>query len=742
MFDRRLRFLLAFSFLAGTIIIGRLFQLQIVQGDAFRRQADALLVRPPRALPPIRGRILDRNGRPLASDEPAVDACVHYGALSMNKRYIDALARRVRREPPFASRTLADAREEVMRRLRDMWSTLAEVCDAPPAELADRRDQICRRIETIRDHVWNAQKKAGIEAPRKSVRLMEESLFHPIVRDLPPENRIRLELELTDLPFLRLEPAVRRRTDAPPSMAHLIGRLGQVSPQQIESDPFEEDSRRRYLPGELAGTSGVERLAEDALRGTRGMELRDLDGNLLEQAQPMDGRDTRLTIDTDLQQTLYELLESAVKAHPPSTGAACVVIGLPSREILALVSYPAYEPVALATDFRKLRDDTRRRPLWPRALAIEYPPGSIIKPASLLVGLAGGRIRPDTHVECRGKLFSETEAWRCWTVWRHLDPHGTLDGIGAIQHSCNIFFYTLGQNVGAERLTRGLREMLYGPGATADDATWAGTGMAEEAAGLIPSPTRLGRSFRPADGRNYAIGQGELQITPLQAANLMATIACGDFLPPTLLQGDAPRTPQPFPNIRDEHWRIARTGLYKCVNEPGGTAHPQGQVAAVAVCGKTGSAQTVARIAARRYVFEVEPGRRRDAVAPTVEAARERLGLPADARPIEQPIVEKWPPNEPEKNAPPTHAWFAGYAPREDPKVAISVVIEYAGSGGKVAAPVGRRVFNAILRSRRGYLLPDGAYTGPLDFPDEQDADADATPDLDPDVTPSAAETE
>jgi len=716
--------------LAGCVVLtARLFHLQVAQGEAFRQQADALMLRAPLGLPPVRGRILDRQGALLASDEPSVNLCVHYGALSLSGRYLDAAARRMRRDPPFADRSVAEVRDELVRRLRGAWSELSDICDVPLSEIADRRDRVCRRVDAIREHVWKAQQAAGIDGPLKSVRIAEEAAFHPILLDLTPEQRTRIELRLSGLPFMRLEPAVRRATAAPISMMHLLGRLGQVSPEQIAADPDAENERRRYQPGERAGVGGVERLAESTLRGTRGEEVRDLDGNLVEQDEPVDGRDVRLTIDAVLQQTLYELLGRAVAAHPPSTGAACAILSLPRREVLALVSYPSYDARTFTDDFDSLRDDTRRRPLWPRALAIEYPPGSIIKPASLLIGLASGRVRPETTVECRGKLFANSDAWRCWTVWRDMPPHGVLDGAGAIQHSCNIFFYTLGQNLGAARLTQGLRELIYGPGATGPDARWPGLGLIEEAGGLIPSPERLKREFRPADGRNYAIGQGELQITPLQAAMLMATVACGNFLPPSILENDAARVPQTFAGIQSDYWRIVRGGLYHCVNSPGGTAYPGGKVGAVAVCGKTGSAQSVPRIATRRFVFETAPGRRREAVAPTIEAARERLDLPADAKPIEQKPVQFWPPPETGKTSTATHAWFAGYAPRDDPKIAMAVVIEYAGSGGKVAAPVGRRIFHALLRNPRGYLLPDGGYQGPADFPDEDaDSSSGATP--------------
>src|SRR5262249_19539670 len=160
-----------------------------------------------------------------------------------------------------------------------------------------------------------------------------------------------------------------------------------------------------------------------------------------------------------------------------------------------------------------------------------------------------------------------------------------------------------------------------------------------------------------ADSRNYAIGQGELEVTPLQAANLMATIACGDFLDPTLVVSGMPRTPRRFPSIRPEHWALVRTGLYLCVNQPGGTAFPEAQLDSMLVCGKTGSAQSVPQVISWHYEFQSTDGERLSINAPTLATARERLGLAPDVRPVVRKALDKQPENAEGKDGPPTHAW-------------------------------------------------------------------------------------
>ncbi|MFO0972263.1 MAG: penicillin-binding transpeptidase domain-containing protein [Phycisphaerae bacterium] len=573
------------------------------------------------------------------------------------------------------------------------------------AELRARRDAVCRRVESLRQYVWRARAERGFDEALEDVRLAEDEMRHAIIRDVSPEVRAQIELQLGDGGFARIEPSVHRVATDEPALCHIIGKLGEVSARQLEADPFREDEFRRYAPGDLVGVSGVEACAETALRGGRGERLRDLDGRVLSQTDASDGQDVPLSIDVDLQVKIAALLTDAVAANPPSTGAACVVLDVRTREVLALVSVPTFDPRTLATDYRTLRDDARARPLLFRAVAEEYPPGSICKPLALLAGMATGGIDPRQTVECRGRLFDNVDAWFCWTQWRQLPPHGTVDAIGAIQHSCNIYFYQLGQRVGGRRLTDFYRGVFQA----------ARLGLPEERDGNVPTEAELiatrGHGFSPSDGRNFALGQGEIQITPLQAANLFATIAAGELRAPTLIHNDPrPRPALPLPGVRREHWDVLREGLFRCANQPGGTAFEGARMDELVVCGKTGSAQCVPRVVEWEVTFGDDDGARHVVNAHTIESARERLNRRARERPVARRAVARWPALErAERGSMPTHAWFAGFAPREDPRIAVALVIEFGGSGGKVAAPVGRRVFETLLDSPGGYLVQDAA---------------------------------
>ena len=712
MFERRLTIVLLIPVLGGAVIVARLYELQVVRGEAYQRRADEALVSPRRYLPPLRGRILDRSGKILVSDEPAHDVTVHYGALSMSASYLQRLANNLRRrDPSRQGASSAELESEVQRRIAKMWNALARASDTPLSALVERRNKTCASVENLRRYIWNARRRRGFEEPIEKLRLREEDLFHPMLRGVSPEVRTQIEVAVSDLPFVRIEPSVRRvwRDDTEP-LCHVLGVLGQVTNRQIKDDPFSNDPLRAYRAGGEAGVTGIERLAESTLRGKRGFEDRFLDGALKERRLAVDGSDVRLSIDLDLQRGIAGVLREAVAEDVNRTGAACAVIDVQSREILALVSVPTYAKSQLEDAYRALRDDAEHRPLLFRAVMEEYQPGSIVKPVVLLAGFRHHLVDPDHTIFCDGSFIAGSPNWHCWTHWKGLSGHGDIAAEEAIMHSCNVYFYGLGQRLNARRLTEFFADFVYGPERA--PAERRGTGLIEERAGIIPTidwiRRRRNRGYRVADGRNYAIGQGEMQITPMQAANIFATLAAGRFQSPTIIANDPrPRPAQAIPGVSREAWQMARRGLFRCVNEAGGTAFRYARLEDLEICGKTGSAQCVARAVEQRFTFELEDGNEEFAVAPTVEAAREILGLPQSTRCRKHKVLKRWPPPRPEHNEPPTHSWFAGFAPYSNPKVAVAVIVEHGGSGGQTAGPLGRAIFEAMLESSADYLTTD-----------------------------------
>jgi len=718
MFERRLKLVLCLPVFASAVLITRLFQLQVLRGEEYAQRAEAALISPRQYLPPLRGRILDRFGRALVSDEPAHDVTVHYGALAMDPSYLHLLASGIRaREPAWRRTSNADLISEATRRIAAMWLSLERASGVDLAELRRRRDAICESVEGLRRFIWEARRRGGADEPAEKLRLREEELFHPIVRDIAPQARTRIELELGSLPFVRIEPSVRRVWhDGSEALCHVLGQIGPATARMVEEDPYREDALKSYRADDLVGISGVERLAEDMLRGRRGYEERFLDGRLRNRLLPIDGLDVQLTVDAELQNEITRILSRAVDGLSASSGASCVVLDVETREILALASVPTYDRAALRKSYAALRDDTRRAPLRFRAVAEEYQPGSIMKPVALLAGFAHDLVDPAQRVACCGALSPDSESWHCWTHWRKLPGHGELNGEEALQHSCNVYFYTLGQRINAKRLTDFYRAFLGLCPPDESAAAPRGTGLIEERFGLIPTLEWLrqhrARAFRVADARNYAIGQGELQITPLQAANIFATLAAGVYRDPSLIVNDGrPRETRPIRGVSKYAWDLVRRGLFRCVNEEGGTAFRYARMDDLQICGKTGSAECVPRVTSWHFTFA---GSTPDAMvsieAPTVEAAREKLGLPANAKCTSRKIARTWPPPDPQTGDVPTHAWFAGYAPCRAPRIAVAIVIEYGGGGGSTAGTVAREAFSAIARSPHGYLPPVGGH--------------------------------
>jgi len=567
-FRKRLRLLAGGFALVAAVILLRLGYLQVASAEQCRQQLEAWLLRPPEYLPALRGRILDRHGEVLAEDVPAWQVEAHYGVLagrdrSIRDRYIRWLANRRRREGRYPPGTDLQTAEELLRQqIAQSWQRLAELTGTPVWKILESAKKVVERVEAMQQHV---AKRLGAR-----IQIAEQRQFHPILTDLDYQTASKVRLGLDDSPWLRVEAASARRTIDHPAFSHLLGRLGQVSREHLSRDEHAGDELLGLRPGERVGVSGVEYLAQEMLRGRRGKIVRDRTGRQIERVEPVGGLDVHLTIDAELQRWIYERLGQAVMTSATGSGAAAVVLDTASREVLAAVSWPGYTQRDLAENYEQLAQDAVRMPLLFRAVAGRYPPGSIVKPVTLIAALAEGVVGPEEIIECRGYLTPDSKHWRCWTVSRHLPPHGPLTAEEALMHSCNVYLCTVGARLGPRRLTQWMD--MFGLG------KYPGLGLKEEACGLLPTPSWLmqvrARRANLADARNYAIGQGEILLTPIQAANMAATLATGFYQPVTLLRDaleqDRPRWQLPG---SPRQWQVVRNGMRRVVNDPAGTAY-------------------------------------------------------------------------------------------------------------------------------------------------------------------------
>lgn len=715
MFERRLRWFMVALALLAVITIGRLADIQVVRAAELRDLADKQLTRPLTYLRAPRGAIYDRHGRRLVADIPAHDVAIHYAILAGDSRdYLPRVARELRRRGEFPSdMPISAIVDQLMAEIGGIWRGLARISGESMDELLARADRIQRRVEAI---------KRIVRRHNPTVRLIaEENMLHPILEGVSDDVAFDVRLELDRYPWLkyplvRVSPATTRVGFDVDPLSHVIGQVGEASPRRIERDPLADDPLRGLRAGDSCGVSGIERVAELALRGTRGYIEEDFDHSVIRQVAPQPGGDVYLTIDADLQQKAYEIVAQELAARAEAgeavSGAAAVVIDAQTRDVLALVSYPSYPYADYRKIYNELRADDQHTPLRFRAVANGYEPGSTCKAIALYGALVDGVISPNSTINCSGMFSPDMpNRFRCWIYNQYGVTHGAQTPTEAIRNSCNIFFYHAGRELGVERLTYWFRQ--FGMGRA------AGTGLIEESRGNVPTVAELQQVDRQrnllSDAMNFAIGQGEIQATPLQAANVAATIATGEWTPVVLLRdasgrplSDVSASSDFAPHFDPASMKVIRTGMWRVVNEHGATAHgAKLNSEQYELCGKTGSAQTMSQPLEYLWTFEHADGGREEVIAPAHETETEVLARFPDPKPkwVGKHTHKRFPDWQPGDKLP-AHAWFIGFtqdestprgaAPRGQ-TYAIAAIVEYGESGGRVAGPIVRQIAEYLV---------------------------------------------
>ena len=702
-FQRRAQWFAGIVAVLALLIAGRLVQIQVVNADYYEQLGSELLIQPDIILPAPRGTIYDRAGRPLLRDEASSDIAVHYQVLTFSdrERYLRQVARQLRRleRYPGTMPTTAIV-DELQDDIARMWTQLEQLSDKPTEEIVAEADALRRRVEIIR---------RAVEARTGNRHVLEERMFHPVLEGVDADLALAARMQLERYPWLRVVPSSRRVSYDANSLAHLLGQTGEASAERIAADPEADDPLRRLRPGDRVGTSGVERMAERILRGTRGRIARDADGNELSRTEPIPGDDVYLTIDREIQRAVFDILAAGVEASPTPSGGAAVVIDATTREVLALVSYPTFAFDDYREDYVDLRRDTKHLPLRARAIAAAYPPGSTCKAITLVGALSDGVISPHDTFACRpGYLLPERpDRYRCWYYNQRLLYHEPQDAELAVKNSCNMYFYKVGDKLGAERLCDWFAQ--FGLGRT------QGTGLIGESPGILPTEawlTTRGRQRERGHAWIYAIGQGDVVATPIQVANVATAIVRGQWAPVRFARDAEGNWINPHEAagapLSGSALRTLRAGMWRVVNERGGTArYARLDVPGYEFCGKTGSAQATPHVVNYRFVVEWADGQREDVIAPTEADALLRFA-DDEARPkvVGRFAHERYPPLEYGEKLP-AHAWFMGYtqpadtprgaAPVED-AYAIAVLVEFGGSGGSVAGPIAKAIAEHLLQ--------------------------------------------
>ena len=601
---------------AMLVLVVRLYQLQILRGEDYVIQSIANF-RKSLFVPADRGLIKDRNGRTLVDNRPSFDVFM---------------------TPAFCK---GKERDEVIARLKTYLLLT---------------DEDVTRIRSDYQKSWLNKDK------------LERFKPFLVELDIPRDQVDVLEAHKTEMTCVNLIPTPHRSYHAPVSLGHVLGYMSEVTPDEMDDHP-------EYRRGQTIGRRGLERRWERELRGADGKQNiavdakgRELDKDTQEALIPESERLVPATPGNNLVLSIDARLQAAADAAFPGRAGAVVVMEAKTGFVLAMVSRPSFDPNKMSgrisrAELAAINADPLK-PMLFRVMNENYHPGSTFKPVTSLAALESNVIGPNSTVSCNGGYTMGNHRWRCDKP----SGHGSLDVKHALQVSCDVFYYSVGDRAGLDAISSMAHSLGYGQP--------TGFDLGREIPGIIPDT----RSIQPINGSarsqaiNAAIGQGEINVTPLQQAVAYAAIANGgEVLRPQIVrrvetpEGKLVREFKPEVlrkvSLKDSSLAAVRAGLVAVVNEPGGTAY-RSRLADVQFAGKTGTAQVM------------------------------KLGQKQKLDPSAQAYFSR------------DHAWFASFAPAQDPEIVVVVLNEHGGWGAEAAAPAAAKVIEAYFRMNREESAP------------------------------------
>ena len=473
---------------------------------------------------------------------------------------------------------------------------------------------------------------------------------------------VKIESSKTSLPGVEVETRIRRTYLSREVGAQLFGYLSEVTKKDLEQST--KKGQASYELGDWIGRAGIERKWEKYLKGTDGVRFvvvnahghrlgqgaqENVPGSLKRDIEPQSGDNLVLTIDSDLQEAAAKGMKGkmgGVVAMDPRTG-----------EVLAMISQPSFDPTEMTSKGAELWQSFVRNkwgPMRNKTLMDHFPPGSIFKPFTALAGLDAGVIDEHTTVNCTGGLRFGNRVYHCHKTHGYVDLHRAISG------SCDVYFYQLATRLGVDPISRMATKFGFG--------RKTGVELLNETSGLMPTEAwkleAMKEAWQPGESLSTAIGQGYDLVTPLQVANAYsAMINGGNLYRPYVVsrvEGQDGHVIQRYnPEILDtyrvnpKHLEIIKQGLFDVANDPHGTAYRFVHTKEELISGKTGTVQI--------------------ATQTKEELKRSCLGRPFDKR---------------------DHAWFVGYAPRENPEIVVAVFGMHDCAGSSGAGPVAKVIFD------------------------------------------------
>lgn len=503
------------------------------------------------------------------------------------------------------------------------------------------------------------------ELERKIAKVRDRPTFHPFLlkADVSKDVIAAIETDAEKFPGIDIETTVQRRYPLGDFASQLLGYIAEVDNTDIK-----RNRKSKFVMGDFIGKAGIERQYDTILRGTNGVgyvevdamgrrKLANVDSTKLlgyvTQTDPIPGTAMELTIDAELEKVAADAFRQR------GFRGSVVAIDPRSGEVLALVNEPSYDPAVISTREIDSRvwvqlSTNKERPLRNRAIQDHYPPGSTFKIFMALAGLNEGVVNANTTVTCPGFMQFGNRRFNCWK------RHGLVDFTKAIRESCDVFFYQTGIQLGIDQIAKYAR--LYGLGAQ------TGIALPGEQRGLIPDSEWKQKTYHqpwhPGETVSVSIGQGYVATTPLQLVNAFAAVGNGGFLyRPYLvrkIESEEGKVSKEFKpelirkiEIPAEMVERVKEGLFEVVNRPGGTA-VRSFSPLTEISGKTGTAQVRATIKKKCETLDV-----------------------ADRH----------------------HGWFVGYAPRENPEIAVVAIAEHS-CHGSAPGPVVKEVIEAYFRKK------------------------------------------
>ena len=489
-----------------------------------------------------------------------------------------------------------------------------------------------------------------IERVMNDIRRNPPFLPITIAEDVTWEDLSRVSVNAPSLPGITPEVGLSRVYPLGSDFAHVLGYVGPVSDYDLEK--IENPDQLLRIPRFQIGKVGIEAKSEDVLRGSAGAKQVEVNAagrvmRELDRREGLPGADLQLTVDANLQ--------NYVQARLGNESASAIVIDCETGDLAAIASSPSFDPnlfvrgISVA-DYRALTEN-EYRPLASKSVQGTYPPGSTFKMVTALAALEEGLISPDDTVWCPGHLEIAGRRFHCWKRV----GHGHMNLQQSLEQSCDVYYYSLAVEVGIEKISAMARRLGLG---TRHDLP-----MSAVAQGLMPTKSWKRRAYSQdwlvGDTVNASIGQGFTLASPLQLAVMAARLATGRAISPRLIKSvDGVEQPvlasEPL-GLNETNLRRMRNAMYDVVNSRKGTAYASRIIAdGMRMAGKTGTSQ----------VRNITAEERRAGVIRNED-------LPWDRR---------------------DHALFVNFAPFDNPRYAVSVVVEHGGGGSRAAAPIARDI--------------------------------------------------